>query len=98
MNIDPGYDPHHVLTMRTVLPKQKYLKPQQWSAFFNKVVEETKSIPGVVAAAAGRGAPMEGAGGVYRYHLAGRPAPRSSIHTPWPNIFVSVPTISVPQA
>ena len=77
MNIDPGYDPHHVLTMRTVLPKQKYVKPQQWSAFFNQVVEETKSIPGVVAAAAGSGAPMEGAGGVYRYHVAGRPAPKA---------------------
>ena len=77
MNIDPGYEAHNVLTMRMLLPKQKYPQPQQWAAFYNQVVEEIRAIPGVAQAAAGSGAPMEGAGSVQRYYVAGRPAPRS---------------------
>ena len=71
MRIDPGFDVQNVLTMRLSLPRQKYKSPQQWAGFFNRAVEEVKTIPGVTAAAAGSGAPMEGAGSVLRFHIGG---------------------------
>jgi predicted permease len=77
MNIDPGFEPRNVLTMRMLLPKQKYPQPQERAAFYNEVVEGIKAIAGVTDAAAGSGAPMEGAGSVQRYYVAGRPAPRA---------------------
>ena len=77
MSIDPGYEPHNVLTMRVLLPKSKYPQPRQWAAFYNEVVAEIKAIPGVTDAAAGDGAPMEGAGSVQRYYVAGKAAPRN---------------------
>jgi hypothetical protein len=74
MRIDPGFDPTNVLTMRVSLSKQKYGSPQQWTAFFNRVVEEIGAIPGVAAAAAGTNAPMRGGGAVLRFHIAGSSA------------------------
>jgi putative ABC transport system permease protein len=77
MRIDPGYVAKTVLTMRMVLPKQKYTQPQDWAGFFNRAVEQVKTIPGVTAVAAGNGAPMEGAGSVLRYNVAGKSAPKA---------------------
>jgi len=72
MKIDPGYDPHHVLTMRMALPKEKYAQPQARAAFYDRAIEEMKTIPGVTDAAVGSGAPMEGQGSVFRFHVAGK--------------------------
>jgi putative ABC transport system permease protein len=73
MRIDPGFDARDVLTMRLSLPKTKYAEPQQWMSFFNRAVEEMKTIPGVTDAAVGSGAPMEDQGSVQRFHVAGKP-------------------------
>jgi putative ABC transport system permease protein len=78
MRIDPGFDVQNVLTMRLSLPKQKYANPQQWATFFNRAVEQVRTIPGVTAAAAGSGAPMEGQGSVLRFHIAGGEVPQTS--------------------
>jgi putative ABC transport system permease protein len=73
MRIDPGFDAHDVMTMRISLPKTKYAEPQQWTSFFSRATEEMRTIPGVVDAAVGSGAPMEDQGSVQRFHIAGRP-------------------------
>jgi putative ABC transport system permease protein len=75
MRIDPGFDVRNVLTMRLSLPRQKYRDAGEWAAFFNRTVEEVTTIPGVQAVAAGSGAPMEGAGAVLRFHIAGKSVP-----------------------
>lgn len=74
MAVDPGFVAKNVLTMRMVLPTEKYKQPQQWATFFERVVEEIKTIPGLVATAVGSGAPMEGEGSVFKYNIAGKPA------------------------
>jgi putative ABC transport system permease protein len=71
MHVDPGFDTHNVLTMRMTLPTHKYRSPQQWSAFYQRAVEEIAAIPGVKAAAAGSGAPMQGWGTILRFHVSG---------------------------
>jgi putative ABC transport system permease protein len=62
------------MTMRLALPAEKYKDSQQWTAFFERAEEEVKSVPGVVAAAMGSGAPMEMFGQARRYHVAGKSA------------------------
>jgi predicted permease len=49
---DPGYDPHNVLTVRVALSDQQYAMPEKQVAFFERVVREARSLPGVVSAAA----------------------------------------------
>jgi putative ABC transport system permease protein len=82
MSIDPGFDARNVLTMRLSLPKHKYDDAQKRRDFFNAAVEQIASIPGVSAAAAGSGAPMEQTGSVLRYHIAGSPTPGDADHYP----------------
>jgi len=78
MAVEPGFVAENALVMRIALPVEKYKQGQQWSAFFERVEEEVKAIPGVVTAAVGSGAPMEEAGEVSRYHIAGKPEPDST--------------------
>ena len=77
MRIDPGFDQHHVLTMRLALPAKKYSQPQQWAAFYERAIEEVRTIPGVTGAAVGSGAPMEGQGAVMRFHTTGGRVPQA---------------------
>jgi putative ABC transport system permease protein len=76
MRIDPGFDVHNVLVIHMALPPRKYPNPQQWSTFFERAVEDIRSIPGVTAAAAGSGAPMEENDTVMRFHIAGHVIPK----------------------
>jgi len=72
MNIDPGFDPQNVLTMRLALPRERYREPQQWASFYQRAADAVRTIPGVTDVAVGSGAPMEGQGAIMRFHIAGR--------------------------
>ncbi|HSY33183.1 MAG TPA: ABC transporter permease [Verrucomicrobiae bacterium] len=48
--LDPGFDPHGVLTMSLVLPKNKYSQPIEEIAFFDRVLAKVRAFPGVVSA------------------------------------------------
>jgi len=75
MNVEPGFVAENVLTMRLALPVERYPQAPQWAVIFERVEEEVKTIPGVVTAAVGSGAPMAGGGGYLRYQIAGRTEP-----------------------
>ncbi|HET7213063.1 MAG TPA: ABC transporter permease, partial [Terriglobia bacterium] len=47
--VDGGFRPDHVLTMRISLPELKYSKPEQVRGFFNEVTDRISKIPGVQA-------------------------------------------------
>jgi putative ABC transport system permease protein len=49
---NPGFDSHNVLTVRVALSDQQYATPEKQLAFFERVVREARSLPGVVSAAA----------------------------------------------
>jgi putative ABC transport system permease protein len=49
---NPGFDSHNVLTVRVALSDQQYATPEKQIAFFERVVREAQSLPGVVSAAA----------------------------------------------
>ena len=47
---DPGFDPEHVVTLRTVLSPQAYATTQDRRRFYDTVVERVKRLPAVEAA------------------------------------------------
>jgi predicted permease len=46
-----GFRPGQLLTLRTTLPLPRYVKPSDRLAFFDRVIAEVKSLPGVQSAA-----------------------------------------------
>jgi putative ABC transport system permease protein len=47
MDVDPGFEPDHVLTMNVSLPTVKYAKPDQQIAFFDELLRRVSVVPGV---------------------------------------------------
>jgi predicted permease len=52
MNVDPGFDPHGVLTMDLRLPESKYPEGPTIENFYRQLVEKVNALPGVESAAA----------------------------------------------
>jgi putative ABC transport system permease protein len=51
-NVDAGFNPRSVLTMRITLPETKYKTAAQQSAFFDEALQRMRAIPGVETAGA----------------------------------------------
>ena len=49
--VDPGFNPHNVLTLRVNLPDATYRGGVQQAAFFDRLVQEVGALPGVDSAA-----------------------------------------------
>jgi putative ABC transport system permease protein len=49
---NPGFDSHNVLTVRVALSDQQYATPEKQIAFFERVVHDAQSVPGVASASA----------------------------------------------
>lgn len=56
--IDPGFAPQSVLTVRTALPRPKYDDPVRRGVFYERVLSEIRTLPGVQSAAFISGLPM----------------------------------------
>lgn len=46
-DVDPGFSPHHVLTMRIAPNADTYADPARWTAFYRELVTKTGALPGV---------------------------------------------------
>jgi putative ABC transport system permease protein len=71
-NVDPGFDPRKVLTMRVFLPELKYAKPGQAGQFFEQVLQRVAALPGVESVGTTTQLPMRGGGDTY-FKIEGRP-------------------------
>jgi putative ABC transport system permease protein len=58
--IQPGFDPHGVLTARVALPLDQYLSIDQQRGFFQQLVERLQVLPGVASAGATASIPLRG--------------------------------------
>jgi putative ABC transport system permease protein len=72
--VDPGFDPRNLLTMRLFLPESKYAEPQQRQAFFEQVLKRIESLPGAQAAGTATWIPTLGGGDTY-FTIEGKPFP-----------------------
>ncbi len=58
LTVDPGFDPHNVLTMNISLPTVKYADPQKQIAFFDELLRNVSALPGVRAATISAALPL----------------------------------------
>ena len=57
--VNLGLDPTHVLTMRVPIAGDRYKQPQARVEFWERLVAAVKALPGVEAASASRGLPID---------------------------------------
>ena len=55
--------PEQILTMRTVLPREKYKEPPQRTGFYNQVLDRVQHLPGLTAAGYSTSVPLVWKGG-----------------------------------
>ncbi|MEO5896112.1 MAG: ABC transporter permease [Vicinamibacterales bacterium] len=70
-SIDPGFRAENVLTMRTPLPAGKYPTTAARIQFYERVIDQVSSLPGVESAAYTSGAPMVMRGGIWPVEMPG---------------------------
>ena len=70
-SVDPGFRADGVLTLRTALPMPKYAVTGRRVDFYNRVLEESRALPGVSAAAYISFLPMAMGGGIWPVKLEG---------------------------
>ncbi len=57
-NVDPGFQPDHVLTVGIMLPMAKYQKEADRNRFYDEVMQRVKSLPGVQEAGVSTAIPL----------------------------------------
>jgi putative ABC transport system permease protein len=70
--IELGFDPNNLLTMQVVLPQPKYGEPAKRLAFFDRVIAEVRSLPGVRGAAFASTLPFQSTGNTRFFAVEGR--------------------------
>ncbi|HKP12994.1 MAG TPA: ABC transporter permease, partial [Blastocatellia bacterium] len=75
MQVDPGYDPHNVLTIRLRMPDIKYPEAAQTTAFLREVMRRVEALPGVQQVGVTSGFPL-GRNGERDYWVEGQPEPK----------------------
>ena len=68
-------EPEKVLTMRTILPREKYKEPQLRDNFYQQVLQRVEHLPGVVAAGYSTSVPLAWKGGTSGFYPEGLRAP-----------------------
>jgi putative ABC transport system permease protein len=63
--VDPGFDPHNVLTASIMLPEQRYGTPQLQNQFFDRTLAGIRALPGVESAAWIDTLPLDGGSSQY---------------------------------
>ncbi|HEY9517350.1 MAG TPA: ABC transporter permease [Gemmatimonadaceae bacterium] len=76
--VNPGFDSHAVLSAQIVLPRARYAESTSQLAFFDQLLQNARSMPGVESASLTSDAPLSGGGNYLSFEVAGRPQPSSS--------------------
>ncbi len=74
MQVDPGYDPQNVLTLRVRLPDARYRERAQVLGFLQQVLPRIAALPGVERACLTTGVPL-GRSDEDEFVIAGQPEP-----------------------
>lgn len=71
--VDPGFDIRNAITMSVVLTPTRYSEPHQLLAFFDRVTEQIRAVPGVVSVGVTTTVPLAGGGSTQPFSIEGRP-------------------------
>jgi putative ABC transport system permease protein len=80
-NVDPGFHPERLATLKTALPASLYPKPEQRSAFLQALLQRLNSTPGITTAAATDRLPLSGDRNWGAINIVGHPL-LDSAHAP----------------
>ena len=72
-HVNPGFDPHGVITFTTELPDPRYPKAEMAMAFYRQLFERIRALPGVQSASGVLPLPMSDAVIRISYEIEGRP-------------------------
>jgi putative ABC transport system permease protein len=95
-SIEPGFDPHGLLTFRTNLPGAKYKTDESQAAFYRRALEQIRSLPGVAAAGAAQVFPLAGDDYILSFEQIGKPPvpvgnePSAAYYAATPGYFASL--------
>ncbi len=76
LRVDPGFDPHHVLTARYTMPDAGYPHDRKIH-FVEELTARLAALPGVKSASAGWPMPMSGSGGTISFTVEGHPVAKA---------------------
>ncbi len=77
VDIDPGFNPHHVLTLSVPLPQASYPDQMSQSRFYENALARVNAVPGVQAAAAVFRLPLVGLATAI-FTVQGKPMPNGT--------------------
>ncbi len=72
-NVNPGFDPDHVVTMSLSIASTKFAKPEQEISFYNQVLEGVRALPGVKSAGVIDALPLSDNSSHMGIQIEGRP-------------------------
>jgi putative ABC transport system permease protein len=75
LDVDPGFDPAHTVTMKVSIPATKYDTPVKQRAFFDQLFERIDALPGVKSAGGTSFLPLAGLGAATGFSVVGQPKP-----------------------
>lgn len=73
--VNPGFSYEHLTSFSVSLPAKKYSTQEQRGAFYTRLFENIRNLPGVEAAAAASGLPLGNNGWQTSYSIVGQPPP-----------------------
>ena len=71
--VNPGFQPHRVMTAALALPESQYNTPQKQSAFFSSVLDDLSQTSGISSVGAGFPLPFTGGNESGSFQIEGRP-------------------------
>src|SRR5262245_5485740 len=75
--VDPGFDPHQVLTLQVDLPDSRYGKPEQSVNFNRELLKRIEALPGVRSAAMVFKLPLGGSDASTTIQIEGQPTDKN---------------------
>jgi putative ABC transport system permease protein len=72
--VNPGFNPDHVLAARISLPPSIYPDPTRRAAFFQQLLSQLETVPGVQSVGATTTLPLSGSSMNFRFSVEGQPA------------------------
>lgn len=75
ISVDPGFNPNNLLTATISLAGSEHKSGPQRAAFFQRLIEQVQSLPGVKSASAINHLPLAGDLWTLGFTIEGRPAP-----------------------
>jgi putative ABC transport system permease protein len=73
--VNPGFSYEHLASFSISLPQTKYPDPRQQAAFYDRLLESIRTLPGVQSTAAASGLPLGNNGWQTSFTVEGRPIP-----------------------